>query len=67
MNLKESFGWPYETVGVTINNDFYGPAKTLETNVEKLHKEVFNQSNYIVPDSVKEISDKIIEKTGVGK
>lgn len=67
LNLKESFGWPYETVGVTINNDFYGPAKTLETNVEKLHKEVFNQSNYIVPDSVKEISDKIIEKTGVGK
>lgn len=67
LKIKESFGWPYETVGVMINNDFYGPAKTLESNVEKLHKEVFNQSEYVVPDSVKEISDKIVEKTGVGK
>lgn len=67
LSIKDSFGWPYKTEGVTLNNDFYGPADTLETNVEQLHKEVFGQTNYVVPDSIKEISDKSIEETGVGK
>ena len=64
-NIKESFGWPYSTTGVHINGQFYGPAATLESNVVKLHKEVFGQEDYVVNDTVKAISDEIEEKTGV--
>ena len=45
--------------------DFFGPPKTLESNVLRLHQEVFNQKDYVVPESIKEISKKIIDKTGV--
>lgn len=65
VKLTDSFGWPYDTEEVILDGDFYGPAKTLETNVLRLHQEVYNDKNYVVPDSVKEISNKIIEKTGV--
>lgn len=65
-NIKSSFGWPYKTVGVTLRNQFYGPAATLESNVKKLHREVYGQTNYEVPQTVKEISDKIVKETGVG-
>lgn len=65
-NIKSSFGWPYKTVGVTLRNQFYGPAATLESNVRKLHQEVYGQTNYTVPQTVKEISDKIVKETGVG-
>ena len=37
---------------------------TLENNVEKLHKEVFGQDDYIVNDTIKEISNQIVKKTG---
>ena len=65
LNIKKSFGWPYTTTGDWMDGDFYGPATTLESNVKKLHEEVFGQNNYEVPDKIKEISNKIIEKTGV--
>ncbi len=64
-NIKSSFGWPYKTVGVTLRNQFYGPAATLESNVKKLHREVYGQTDYEVPQTVKEISDKIVKETGV--
>ena len=48
-----------------MDGDFYGPATTLESNVKKLHEEVYKQTNYEVPEEIKEISNKIIEKTGV--
>ena len=69
LNITNKFGWPYETEGVYMQNeynesDFYGPPVTLESNVERLHKEVYHEENYVVPDSVKEISEKIIKKTG---
>ena len=64
-NIKESFGWPYRTRGVEMEGDFFGPAITLETNVKQLHEEVYGQKNYEVPESIKAISDRIIEKTGV--
>ena len=64
-NISSSFGWPYTTTGVWMDGDFYGPATTLESNVKKLHEEVYKQTNYEVPEEIKEISKKIIEKTGV--
>ena len=63
--IKESFGWPYKTTGVWMRGDFYGPAASLESNVKKLHKEVYGQEDYEVPDNIKEISNQIIKETGV--
>ena len=62
--IAESRGWPYETKGKTMNNIWYGIPITLEENVKKLHEEVYHQTNYTVSNKVKEISNKIIEKTG---
>ena len=65
LKLTNSFGWPYTTTGVWMNGDFYGPATTLESNVKKLHEEVYGQADYVVPDKIVEISNKIVEVTGV--
>ena len=62
--IAESRGWPYETKGITMDNIWYGIPITLEENVKKLHEEVYHQTNYTVSNKVKEISNKIIEKTG---
>lgn len=64
-NFTKSFGWPYETEGIYLKGDFFGPAKTLESNVKKLHQEVYNQKNYNVPEEIKQISEQIIKETGV--
>ncbi len=65
MNYKiiESIGWPYETKGITLDR-WYGVPVTLEENVKRLHKEAFGEENYEPSTNVKEISNKIINKTG---
>ena len=63
--MNPTFGWPYTTEGVWMRNDFFGPAATLESNVKKLHEEVYGQENYEVPKNIKEISNRIVEETGV--
>ena len=78
MNISKSFGWPYQTVGTEFDNakygpsdgvkagkDYYGVPKTLESNVVKLHQEVYGQTNYVVSENVKTISEKIKMITGV--
>lgn len=62
-NITDSVGWPYETRGTT-SGIYYGVPVTLESNVEKLHKEVFEQPDYVVSETVKTISNQIIKKTG---
>ena len=66
-NVAESIGWPYETKGATINGIWYGVPNTLKSNVEQLHKEVFNDEDYVLPESVSSINRKIINKTGYNK
>jgi LCP family protein required for cell wall assembly len=63
-SIVESKGWPYETKGATIGGVWYGPPVTLERNVIQLHKELFNDEEYITTEKVKGISEKIIQKTG---
>ena len=63
-SIIESKGWPYETKGATIGGVWYGPPVTLERNVIQLHKELFNDEEYIPTEKVKGISEKIIQKTG---
>ena len=51
------------TKGKTLDA-WYGIPCTLESNVERLHKEVFDNQEYIVPDEIKTISNSIETKTG---
>ena len=61
--VTASIGWPYKTRGKTMNA-WYGVPVTLESNVVQLHKEAFGEEDYVVSETVKTISDKIIKKTG---
>lgn len=61
--ITDSIGWPYEVKGITLDR-WYGVPVTLESNVQKLHEEVFGQKDYTVSNTVKEISDRIVTKTG---
>lgn len=63
-SIVDSKGWPYETRGITIGGVWYGSPINLEKNVTELHKELFNDEEYNTTDKVKEISEKIIDKTG---
>lgn len=63
VNFTEGIGWPYDNKGKTIDA-WYGVPCTLESNVERLHKEIFANEEYVVPDEIKEISSKIETKTG---
>lgn len=65
--IIDSTGWPYNTKGATINGVWYGPPITLESNVKELHQKVYGQTNYEPSEKVKEISNKIIKRTGYSK
>ena len=65
-NITDSIGWPYETKGITLDR-WYGVPVTLESNVTRLHQEVFGENNYVPSDTVKQISQDIIDKTGYSK
>ena len=64
--VTESIGWPYETQGITLDRWYGGPV-TLQSNVERLHKEAFEQEDYEASDTVKEMSAAIVKKTGYSK
>ena len=61
--VTQSIGWPYETRGITLDR-WYGIPITLESNVQKMHLELFEEQDYVVSDTVKNISNKIANKTG---
>lgn len=61
-----SIGWPYEVRGYT-GAAWYGAPVTLESNVIKLHKEVFEEEDYVPSEKIKTISNKIIKTTGYSK
>lgn len=65
MNYKvsTSIGWPYEVKGITLDR-WYGVPVTLESNVIKLHQELFDDPDYTFPESIKTTSNSIIKKTG---
>lgn len=65
--ITDSTGWPYDTKGATIKGVWYGPPITLESNVKELHEKVYGQIGYEPSEKVKEISNKIVKKTGYSK
>lgn len=62
-SIGESVGWPYNVKGITLSA-WYGVPVTLESNVKQLHKDLFDDENYEPSEKVKEISERIIKKTG---
>ena len=62
-NVTDSFGWPYKVRGYT-GAAWYAAPVTLEENVRKLHEQLFENEEYEVSETVKEISQNIINKTG---
>ncbi len=63
IKFSNSLGWPYTTKGITFDR-WYGIPTTLESNVVKLHKEIFEEEDYVIPEEIKNISDQIVTKTG---
>lgn len=62
-DITERLGWPYNVKGISTTA-WYGVPVTLESNVIRLHKELFGQEDYKVSETVKEMNDAIIKKTG---
>ena len=62
-NIGLSIGWPYEVKGVTLNR-WYGVPVTLESNVTKLHQEIFGEMDYVPSQTVQDINAKIVKKVG---
>ena len=65
-NIVSTTGFPYEliTMNLSKTGDTIIPAD-LATNVQKLHEYMFAAEQYEVSDSVKTISESIVDKTGV--
>ena len=66
VEIEDRIGWPNNVKGINLDR-WYGVPVTLESNVIQLHKELFGQENYEVSDTVKEMSNAIIKKTGYTK
>lgn len=64
-SVSDSIGWPYETRGITLDA-WYGIPMTLESNVTRLHQELFEETEYVPSETVKSISNQIVTKTGYG-
>ena len=62
--LGSTGGFPFEkTTGKIDGRDSVIPV-TLETNVIQLHKFLFDDDNYKAPESVREVSSRLVKKTG---
>ena len=62
-DITDSTGWPYDVKGFS-SDAWYGVPVTLESNVSELHETLFGSENYTPSETVQEISDKIINRTG---
>ncbi len=62
-SIKKNFGWPYNVRGITLAA-WYGVPVTLESNVKQLHEDLFENEEYEVSETVKNISTQIINRTG---
>lgn len=71
-NIENKFGFPYNATSVVLDlkdyyegtkkgPDYYDIPLTLSEDVEKLHKEVLQESDYTVPEKIKELEQKINE------
>ena len=64
-NIGSSIGWPYEVSGKMLDGVYYAVPKTLQDAVQKLHIELFEETDYQTTETVNNISSTITKKTGV--
>lgn len=62
--IDDSIGWPYEIRAYQPSGVWYGAPVNLEENVKKLHKALFDEEDYEVSNTLKNISNELIKKTG---
>ena len=63
--IVETQGFPFETTGTKLSGIYYGIPTTLESNVVKAHQFLFGTENFTPSDTVKNISNQIINHTGI--
>ena len=66
MHVTKALAGQDDAKGITLDR-WYGVPVTLQSNVERLHKEAFEQEDYEASDTVKEMSAAIVKKTGYSK
>lgn len=64
-SIGESMGWPHDVENKTIRGEEYVIPNALQKSVQKLHEELFDETDYKTTETVNKISDTIIKKTGV--
>lgn len=64
-NITTSAGFPYQWADYQPNGVYYLSPKNLEQNIIQLHSELFGEEEYQVSEEAKEISDYLIQKTGI--
>ena len=64
LKISDSLGWPYDVEGYS-SSAWYAVPVTLKSNVRELHEELFDDTDYIPSETVREISDKIVNNTGL--
>lgn len=62
--IQNSFEWPYEKKGMMYHSVYYLVPVDLEQNVERLHQEVFGQTDYQAGEYVQSVSRSIHEVSG---
>lgn len=62
-HVNESAGWPYNVKGSTMNGVWYGVPTNLEQDVSQLYYNLFGIENYEPSQTVKDISNEIVNKT----
>lgn len=63
--IIDTKGFPFNTYGTKIGGIYYGVPRTLESNVVEAHNYLFGTENFVPSATVKQISDKIINNTGL--
>lgn len=64
-DFKKSISWPYDYYAGYLGEISYVVPRTLESNVQRLHRIAFGQDNYTLSDTCSRINQDIINDTGI--
>ena len=64
IKIDDSKGWPYTWDGAQIDGVWYDVPITLRSNDIDLHKDIYRQKKYKPSDTVEEINQMIIDRSG---
>ncbi|MCI7099420.1 MAG: LCP family protein [Lachnospiraceae bacterium] len=66
-NIEDTTGFPFTLDTPTVHGESMVVAQGLSYNVQKLHEFLFDEKDYQVSDEVEEISNYIMDYTGLGE